>query len=382
MKLIRVDAYEVVVPARPGRVNSEEYGPPIWDMIPKLVVEFHTDDGLVGLGEGPRSSGETTLRSACAQLAGRDLRALCFQEPPLLDLSSHDMFAVANPRRPHRLLERNFNNYDHLAVHVALLDLLGKHTGLPLCALMGGAYRERVAVDTWMGRMTPQDSARICREAQALGFHGAKMKCALEDDNVARAQAIRDACGEQFKLTFDPNHRFYRFAEAAPLVRQLAAVGNLGCVEDPFPKGDLEAYRMLRQLALAPIALHLPYDSILIEAIRTHACDFVNLGGTPWDIKRGGEVCWLAGIPTWHGSGVDLGILEACYLHTAAATKSMWRPCDIFGRTIREHNLITNPMIAQDGSMPVPAGPGLGVELDRDALDRYTKRRFSFNVSG
>jgi len=89
MKLIRVDAYEVVVPARPGRVNSEEYGPPIWDMIPKLIVELHTDAGLVGLGEGPRGSGEATLRSACAQLAGLDLRTLCFQEPPLLDLGCY-----------------------------------------------------------------------------------------------------------------------------------------------------------------------------------------------------------------------------------------------------------------------------------------------------
>src|SRR5438132_6488371 len=118
-------------------------------------------------------------------------------------------------------------------------------------------------------------------------------------------------------------------------------MGNVVCVDDPFPKGDFQPYRTLRRHGLFPVALHLGYDAMLIEAIRQHACDFVNISATPWDAKRAGEICWAAGVPTWHGSGVDLGIIEALFLHVAAATKSMTRPSDIFGRTIREHNLIT-----------------------------------------
>ena len=59
---------------------------------------------------------------------------------------------------------------------------------------------------------------------------------------------------------------------------------------------------------------------------------------------------------TWHGSGVDLGIIEALFLHVAAATKSMTRPSDLFGRTIREHNLITDALSAENGAVRVPAG--------------------------
>jgi muconate cycloisomerase len=380
MKITRICGYEVLVPTHPRRVNSDEFGPAIFDATSKQIIEMHADDGTVGLGESARGTSEASLRAAAAQLKGRDLRTLCLQEPPLADLSANDLFAHAHHTRPHRLLERSFNTYDHLAIHVALLDLLAKRAGLPVCALMGGAYRTSVRVDTWMGRMTPDDSARVCHEAQAQGYRGAKMKCALEDDNVERAEAICVACGTDFQLTFDPNQRFYRFGEAMPMLRRLATVGNVGCVEDPFHQGDLESYRLFRQLGLIPVALHLPYSAILIEAIRTHACDYVNLGGVPWDIKRGGDLCWPAGISTWHGSGVDLGILEACYLHTAAATKSMSRPSDIFGRTIREHNLITNPLTAENGTLSVPIGAGLGVEIDRDALDRYTIRRFTFDL--
>ena len=352
----------------------------IFDETPKLIYEVHTDEGLVGLGEGPRGWGEAGLRAAVACLKDRAIATICLQEPPLYDLSRDDMLGHPNPKRPHRPLERSFNVYDQLGVHAALLDLMGKKTNLPVCALMGGAYRDRVAVDTWMGRMTPDDSARVCRAAQQQGYRGAKCKCALEDDNVERAAAIRDACGADFKLTFDPNGRFYRYGEAMPTLRKLAEVGNIGCVEDPFPKGDLEAFVMLRRHGLFPVALHLGYDALLIEAIRRGACDFVNLSATPFDVRRGGDACWAAGIATWHGSGVDLGIIEALFLHTAAATKSMTRPSDLFGRTIREHNLITNPLQPADGFITVPTGPGLGVELDRDASDRYTTRQFSIDL--
>jgi muconate cycloisomerase len=60
----------------------------------------------------------------------------------------------------------------------------------------------------------------------------------------------------------------------------------------------------------------------------------------------------------------------------------MARPSDIFGRTIRRHNLITNPLAAEGGFIAVPKGPGLGVELDRDALDRHTVRRFTVEMAG
>jgi muconate cycloisomerase len=292
------------------------------------------------------------------------------------------MVADAHAHRPHRLLERAFNTTAHLGIHTAMLDLLGKQAGMPVYALLGGAYRDRVPVDTWMGRMTPEDSARVCRQAQEQGFRGAKMKCTLEDRNVERAAAIKEACGGEFKLTFDPNQRFYRYGEAIGMLRRLAEVGNIGCVEDPFNKNDLEGFRLLRSQGLFPVALHTGYAPQLLEALRRDAVDYCNLDGTPWDVRKAADVCWLANIPTWHGSGVDLGITEVLHLHVAAASKAMARPSDIFGRTIRRHNLITNPLAAEGGFIAVPNGSGLGVELDRDALDRHTVRRFTVEMAG
>ncbi len=380
MKIINVQCYEVVVPVHAGRANSAAYGPAVFDETPKIILEARTDEEILGLGEMPRGIGEGALRTALGRLAGVDIERICFQEPPLVDLSANDMFAHEHPQRPNRLTERFFGAHADIGVHALLLDLLGKKLGVPVFVLLGGAYRDRVKVDYWMGRMTSEDSAQVCRAAKESGYRGVKCKCALEDDNVERAEAVREACGADFKMTFDPNGRFYRPGEAIPMLRRLAAVGNLGCVEDPFPREHLDWFCLLRQQGIVPVALHTNYNHTFLEAVRLGACDFVNLFDLPWNVRAAGSVAWLAGLPSWHASGVDLGILEALYLHVCAATKSMTRPSDILGRAIRQHNLITDALPVADGTVAVPQGPGLGVELDRAALDRYTKRRFTVNL--
>ena len=99
MRITKVDACEVVVPTRAGRVNSEEFGPVIFDETPKLIFEAHTDDGVIGIGEGPRGWGESALRAAIGCLKDCVIESVCFQEPPLADLSRDDMFAHPNAKR-------------------------------------------------------------------------------------------------------------------------------------------------------------------------------------------------------------------------------------------------------------------------------------------
>ena len=79
----------------------------------------------------------------------------------------------------------------------------------------------------------------------------------------------------------------------------------------------------------------------------------------------------MAAKPCWHGSEVDLGILEAGYVHAAASAPACRWPSDIFGRLIREHDLLAEPLSFEGKYVKVPEGPGLGVELDRRALERY-----------
>jgi muconate cycloisomerase len=79
----------------------------------------------------------------------------------------------------------------------------------------------------------------------------------------------------------------------------------------------------------------------------------------------------LAGVSFWHGSEVDLGILEASYLHKAAACANCCLPSDIFGRLVREHDLLVQPLQFEGRFALVSSKPGLGVDLDEDALTHY-----------
>jgi muconate cycloisomerase len=121
-----------------------------------------------------------------------------------------------------------------------------------------------------------------------------------------------------------------------------------------------------------PLALHLERPDDVLEAIRLGAADIFNLRGTMTTVNQLGYMAEIAGMAIWRGSGLDLGILDASYAHVCAATPSCTLGSDIIGQFMREDDLITEPLVYEAGHVLVPQGPGLGVQLDLDALARYT----------
>jgi len=99
--------------------------------------------------------------------------------------------------------------------------------------------------------------------------------------------------------------------------------------------------------------------------------DYFNFNCGIANFVRMADVADAAGIPCWHGSEIDLGILEASYLHACAAARNCTLRSDILGELVREDDLIRAPLEIKDGRFRVPQKPGLGVELDLDALEKY-----------
>lgn len=87
----------------------------------------------------------------------------------------------------------------------------------------------------------------------------------------------------------------------------------------------------------------------------------------------------VAGYCCWHGSSLELGVGQAAILQAAAAARACTMPSDLQTATIREHTLVTWDWPYDNGSLPLPAGPGLGVELDRDALRHYSRVNTEYN---
>ncbi|HTS70625.1 MAG TPA: enolase C-terminal domain-like protein [Terriglobia bacterium] len=369
MRITAIEKIKVIVPARPDTVNSPEArdpmhmlvldGRPAWqlqfDQIWKYIYRVQTDEGIEGLGESYRGVNPQVVDGIIASLIGVDPMKLNLRDLPVAWSREYDGFEAA------------------------FFDLVGKKLGVPAYRLLGGAYRETVEVDFWTGRRTSADAIRKAREGFAAGFHGIKFKCNLEDDVVAWAEGVRSACGPAFRIVFDPNTRFERPAEVLRFARQLEAVGNVQCLEDPVPRWNLQWYRLLREKTTLPIALHvaLPYLELgqmlqdTTKAIQLEAVDYFNFNCGIANFVRMADVADAAGIPCWHGSEVDLGILEASYLHACAAARNCTLRSDVFGELVREDDLIVEPIAIQNARARVPQGPGLGVELDREALEKY-----------
>ncbi|MBN1399541.1 MAG: hypothetical protein JXA74_01815 [Anaerolineae bacterium] len=371
MKITTTDIWTVVVPTIPGRVHSASYGPAGWDEVPKHIIRMHTDDGYNGLGETGRGVPREDVESLAKALVGLDPRDLALQQLPAamgtLDRPSEETgynrwweSAEAGPRRP-----------SYAAFEMAIIDLLGRYYERPAHWFLGGAVRQRVPADYWIGHQTPEDAAINARIAVERGFKGMKMKCTGDEPLVRRCRAIWEVAGPEFELTIDPNTRFWRFTEALEMARELVKWGKVKVFEDPMAKWNLDWYRLLREQGVVPVALHLGDPQDIINAIKAEAVDYLNLGGGMIQFVRNAAIAHAAGVPCWHGSGNDLGIMEFSYLHAAAAARNCVLGSDFVGSWTRVDDLTLEGIQFDDGFAVVPDAPGLGCELDMDALGQY-----------
>lgn len=354
MKIVRVETWKVRVPMKPDTVNSLEFDPKdavlsaFWN-VPKFIVRLTTDDGVVGIGETGRGCPEEHVKACAAAVEGKDPRRM-------------NLHALEVPR-----------NAAYGCFEMAIFDIVGKHLGVPACKLLGQQVRDRVLVDYWTGRRTPADLARKAKEGKERGFHGIKIKCALEDPNLERIRAVAEAVGTGFKITVDPNERFYHPAHAIQLADALGELRQWVAVfEDPVPKRNFDWYVLLRQKLQVPVAMHLSDPVSVFNAVKREAVDFLNI--SPGSMAMFVKCCFIAeqaGVPVWHGSGVDLGIMDMSYVHACAAAPNATLPSDIIGNFLREDDLIVQPIQFENGYALVPDKPGLGVELDEEAVRRY-----------
>ena len=362
MKITKIETFQVKVPARPGSWHSPEFGPPLWDVVPIVILRLHTDAGIVGAGEVDRGIPVEKVLAYAKGLLGQNPLALNLQSLPVGDF-----------------FDRAVGIYE--AYEMAIFDIVGKIKDEPAYNLLGGAFRDRAPVSLCTGQMTPADAASKAREAVDQGYTSLKMKATDKDPVVERIAAINQAVGEALKVVIDPNQRFWRPAVLDRICRDLTPYSaNIQCIEDPFNKTNLDWYRLMRQKLHIPLALHLAWGEEVFEAVKREACDYLNLGRGLVNFQKTGAVAEAAGIPIWHGSSVGFGLSEAAILHAAAATKVCTLGSDVVGEKIRPDDLIVNPIRFEEGHALVPQGPGLGVELDIDAVVRYGQAKESLSI--
>ena len=168
--------------------------------------------------------------------------------------------------------------------------------------------------------------------------------------------------------------------DAIPRLRDIEAFG-LTFIEQPVGHRQFDAMAEITRAIDTPImadeSVLSPVDALAVT--RRRAADIVSVMVMKGGIRLGKEVAAIAaaaGMPCYGGSGPETGIAQLAGTHLVAATPNISLGCEFYHPAyyLRE-DILATPFPVVDGKVRVPAGPGLGIEVDEDRLDAYTVER-------
>jgi L-alanine-DL-glutamate epimerase-like enolase superfamily enzyme len=348
-----------------------------------LLVRIRTDDGLVGIGEVDSSPHvvQAIFDAPYSHTLACGLRHLLLGEDP------HDIG---------RLWEKMYRATLYYgrrgaAIHaisgadIALWDLLGKATGMPVYQLLGGAYRKRMpAYSSDLMPSVPADAADRAAFLRDRGFTHFKFGWGglgvSEAQDVALIGAVRRAVGEASTLMIDVGH-CWDAATAIARARRFAEF-DLFWIEEPLPPDDLDGYARLAGAVDTRIAAGEQCGTCwefgdLMDRGRIDVVQVdVSRAGGLTESRRVAQMAHQRNLPCIPHA-YSTGVLLAASVHWAAAIPNG----SLVEYTVEESPLATalegtgllrEPLRAVDGFLSVPEGPGLGIELDEDLVRRYT----------
>jgi glucarate dehydratase len=345
-----------------------------WGRFVRTIVEVEADNGLIGLGEmgGGGESAETVFRVMKSYLAGHD--------PAKLE---EMRFRIANPTAS------LYNNRTQVlaALEFACLDLLGQAWGVPVCEILGGALRDRVPfasycffryADARNGEAEVRTIDQLVEHASELkrkhGFTSHKLKGGVfPPDYELEAYRALAATFPADRVRFDPNASWS--TEQAIRFGQAIEGLNNDYLEDPV--FGLHGMRRTREFVRMPLATNtvvVNFEQLAANVLDT-AVDVILLDTTFWGgiraCVKAAAVCetFQLGVAV-HSSG-ELGIQLATMLHLGAVLPNLSFAADAHYHHLRDDIIEGGPLKYENGAIAVPAGPGLGVKLDRDKLAEY-----------
>jgi L-alanine-DL-glutamate epimerase-like enolase superfamily enzyme len=339
-----------------------------------MLIRVTTDTGLRGYAPGPaHEEAAVQIRDVIAPfLEGRDPR----------DWRTYNFQGDLATRKSYH------------AVEIAILDLVARFEGCALSEIAGGRRRDRIKLYGSAGMyMLPEGYAAEAAAVQAMGFPAYKMRPALGPDRDLRTvELMRAATGPDFGLMIDA-HSWWRMGDLSytretvlGLAHALAPLAPTW-LEEPLPPDDHDAYRALHAEARIPIATgeHEPDIDGFMDLMSTSAADIVQM-----------DVCCQGGLDTFravaaeaegrglrfafHSWGTTLEVLAAAHIGICwpeSVVEWLEHPCYANAGRVGMYpfpaadELLPSGLTIEQGSLVVPDGPGLGVEIDETVVDRY-----------
>ena len=363
MKVTSVDVRVVSVPFT--HPETWRFGR-LWGLT-NAIVEVHTDAGITGIGEVPGSPLIGMVRDAL--------------EATSAWIVGEDPMKVTQFLR--RASDRGWHHYPYIGnaaaagIEMALWDICGKALGCPVHQFFGGLDTENVPFYwyIWVTDRRPDTARQQAAEGVARGFKTMYIKIGFDLKNdLALARAIKEEVGDDIAVRVDANEAWTVF-EAIDAVQRFEDVG-IEFLEQPINMHDIAGLADLRTKSRTRIGANQsvwqPWQ--VPEVLAQRAGDVIvtdqhQLGGLV-PFRDAAAMCEVANVPIIKHAFGDLAITTIAATHVLGTLASPQLGHQQY-LTILEHDLLAAPVEFVDGAIPVPTGPGLGIELDQEAVRFY-----------
>lgn len=340
MKITNVE----IIPIYPQLAKRyEDHKVSLYGIDHRAVYKIETDKGLAGYGDQRVRPGWQPPISSVKSLIGRNP----------FDFVNNTLVAGS-------------------ALNCALYDVMGKYLELPAYKLMGEKVRDSVTVAAWTRPASPEVFCEEIKRAATQGYTILKMHTCEYHDVMEQTRLAEEAAPDGFKIHYDFNAT-RSIAAVLPIISELEKNHPIvGYIEDPLLKNDLDGWRRLRRQTNIPIIMHgTPLGGI--QEIIHGLADIYMIGGTMADIMATGFAFGKANVQTiLQFEGGTLG--KAMALHMAAVLPTHTAH-SINLDDQYEEDITTERIPVMDGCSPIPEGPGLGYEVDEDALARAAENK-------
>jgi len=334
----------------------------------RTLVRIETDEGITGLGE--------TLGSDSA-------RTIDNLKPSIVGIDPHDIESIilkcSGYARYHPFYTINMRPL--AGIEIALWDIVSKAANRPLYDLLGGKCRDSVAFSGYVypryqnqtegGETTPEEISNYCAKiVKENGYKRIEVKLGVFDlqKDIETIRAIREKIGSNVEVGVDPNS-LWSPETAIKMIGKLDRY-DLCNVEEPCR--GLEASARVRRSVTVPISTHSP---LIPEVARLNAADVIV--GDPHEAggilisKKLIAAAEIHNLGFWLHSTAEAGVSMAAYLHIAASSPHIIHPSQGTYEHLADDIIIGSKHKFREGSVRVPDGPGLGVELDEEKVRIY-----------
>jgi galactonate dehydratase len=346
-----------------------------------VIVRVTTDEGITGLGEATLEGKERAVQGAIIELA----EAVVGLDPTgisgILYELARDWYWRGGPVIMTALS----------SLEMALWDISARELGVPVHRLLGGATRDRVRAyaNGWFsGAANPADYAEAARKTVARGFRGLKwdpfenydltITTPQLDRVLAQIDAVRSAVGRDVELFIEGHGRF-DVRHAIKIAREIASYDPVW-FEEPCPPDNLDALVEIRRVSPVPIAAGERWFGRqgFAPALSRHAVDYAQP-----DVTHAGGLAELAFISTLAATNYigfaphnPSGPLSTAATLQLGAVLPNFHYLEIMATDVPWRPEITNERLelTAEGDVIVPAGVGLGIELDFAAIERHPFR--------